>query len=797
MIARHANAPTTTGGRLGRKGLRFLTVLTFLAANLTFVPAVLAAQPAGDLYQCRNGTAADPNDCVDLGGSSGWVTGNVGAQQGHLNEGESIPYRYVMTDMPTDGTQITLVLEYDIKHSGRHAIDYLTHYDRIGEVVDPTSGIDGLSGTETTYPIPAPSSDGSPVSGQPTTSFNQLVAAEGTDAAVFTLWGGTITDVQYVEEGDLTAAQSSTSIAVTFTLDSETAVLAWGGHIGSRLDWGFDAGVPRSAGGISGSPYHMRSISWNLNNLGNEDRSLSAQAVFAPPSVTVEKTANPLSLPEPGGNFTFTVVVSNTSGQAVEITSLVDDIYGTLAGDADCMVGTSLPAITGSCTFSFVGAFSGDAGDSQTDTVTVIVEDALSVTATDSDDATVTITDVAPTLTVDKTANPTSVAEPGGDVTFTVVVTNLSNEPVTITSLADDIHGTLAGDADCMVGTVLAASGDAGDSCTFDFTEAVNGDAGDSETDTVQACVNDGDSAVDVCDDDPATVTITDVAPTLTVDKTAGVASVEAPGANVTFTVTVTNTSNEPVTITSIEDDVFGTLAGDADCMVGTVLAASGDAGDSCTFDFTEFVGGSPGTTHTNTVTVCVNDGDSAVDVCDDDPEDVPITEPPGGNLFHTGTTCDQFLGNDPPSGLAGVEINQVNYSVKGGKISQLDPGVFFYFTEITATGTSLVATIEQTPPAGMDPFAIQNASNVRVFDSDCNAYSNFSISSLANGDVTVTINGTTAGDSYVISVKYETSSLKGDTPPLTDPSAPWNWATIVGGLTVDSDPDGIVLKRK
>jgi hypothetical protein len=62
---------------------------------------------------------------------------------------------------------------------------------------------------------------------------------------------------------------------------------------------------------------------------------------------------------------------------------------------------------------------------------------------------------------------------------------------------------------------------------------------------------------------------------------------------------------------------------------------------------------------------------------------------------------------------------------------------------------------------------------------------------------VTVTINGTTAGSDYIISVKYETSSLKGKNPPSTDPSAAWNFATIVGGVTVDSDDDGIVLKRK
>ena len=47
---------------------------------------------------------------------------------------------------------------------------------------------------------------------------------------------------------------------------------------------------------------------------------------------------------------------------------------------------------------------------------------------------------------------------------------------------------------------------------------------------------------------------------------------------DVVFTFTVTNKSAESVEITSLSDSVFGVLDGDADCEVGTVLAASGQA---------------------------------------------------------------------------------------------------------------------------------------------------------------------------------------------------------------------------
>ena len=47
----------------------------------------------------------------------------------------------------------------------------------------------------------------------------------------------------------------------------------------------------------------------------------------------------------------------------------------------------------------------------------------------------------------------------------------------------------LEGDADCQVGTVLAAGG----SCTFTFNEVVTGSGGSTHTDTVEACVEDDD----------------------------------------------------------------------------------------------------------------------------------------------------------------------------------------------------------------------------------------------------------------------------------------------------------------
>ncbi len=107
-----------------------------------------------------------------------------------------------------------------------------------------------------------------------------------------------------------------------------------------------------------------------------------------------------------------------------------------------------------------------------------------------------------PAISVDKTANPTSVPETGGNVTFTYVVNNTGNVPLTITSLTDDKFGTLAGDADCQVGDGIAGY-----------------------------CPRGPGNSGHVTDDDPATVTYTDVKPSIVVDK---VQSVPETGGNVT-----------------------------------------------------------------------------------------------------------------------------------------------------------------------------------------------------------------------------------------------------------------------
>jgi hypothetical protein len=252
-------------------------------------------KPAGNLDQVRNGSAASPTNPVD------WVNGNAGSSNAHYKEGQSIPYRLVLTNLPTGPSNVNSVkIEWDITHSSTNAIDYITSVVRtppggISELIHVCgdaayntliSGCTEAGYTEFNIPAPIPTKLVG-LNPQPQTSFGNLLAAD----KKFRIYNGTISNIQYINNadgnlGDLTVAQSSTRISITFTNTSPTVVLAWSGHIASRNDWGFTNGVPNSAGGISGSPYHTRYIelcpAGGACGGGNQDRSLSAAAVEPP-----------------------------------------------------------------------------------------------------------------------------------------------------------------------------------------------------------------------------------------------------------------------------------------------------------------------------------------------------------------------------------------------------------------------------------------------------------------------------------------------------------------------------------
>ena len=364
---------------------------------------------------------------------------------------------------------------------------------------------------------------------------------------------------------------------------------------------------------LPGTYRFVASYSGDTNNAGVTtacDDPLERVLVTPLPVIQVDKTANPTTLPSPGGVATFTVVVTNTSNVALTIRSLNDNVYGDVTKipgtTCNAAIGTVLnpsPGPGNTYTCRFTGAVTGAPGSTHTDVVTVVATDATGNQVTDNDDAVVTIVGVPPTITSTKVATPTSLPEPGGTFTFAYTVTNTGPDPVTITSLVDDIYGNLNGRGTCAIGARLAANGGTY-SCTF--TGNFTGNAGASQTDIITTTAVD-DRGQTVTSQATATVRITDVPPTITVTKTPDPVSRPEPGGTFRFTVVVTDTSSEAITITSLTDDIYGDLNGRGSCATGVRLPAGGAY--SCAFDG-EFRG-TAGASQTDIVTVTAVDDDN------------------------------------------------------------------------------------------------------------------------------------------------------------------------------------------
>ncbi|MDM7921513.1 MAG: carboxypeptidase-like regulatory domain-containing protein [Pyrinomonadaceae bacterium] len=259
---------------------------------------------AADLDQCANGPLGTPVPCE----AKAWVNGNLNHNQAHFLEGESVPYRLRFSGLQ-QGSTYTVTIEWDTTENSaaKHALDYLTTYNRSETDADPCTDVAGCNPmVYTTWAIPldplvAAGNDG--VLG----TADDIVQEPGD----FTLFGSILQGVSaYTVTGTYDSA-SQTRITLTFLATSTDPILAWGGHISTRYDWGFD----HSAIAIPGASYHMRLL--DLNGAGgNQDRSLSNSAAIFPGRITIIKDAVPNTI------FPF---VFTATGPGVSNFTLDDD----------------------------------------------------------------------------------------------------------------------------------------------------------------------------------------------------------------------------------------------------------------------------------------------------------------------------------------------------------------------------------------------------------------------------------------------------------------------------------------
>ncbi|NMB94719.1 MAG: DUF11 domain-containing protein [Flexilinea flocculi] len=238
------------------------------------------------------------------------------------------------------------------------------------------------------------------------------------------------------------------------------------------------------------------------------------------PGASVSKGFGDESIDE-GSSSLLTITIKNINAIGLTNLGMIDTLPGVLpaglqiaatpapinncGGSLTAVAGTQLIQLTGGAldansTCTILVPVTGTTAGSYTNIIPeATITDDEGITNEEPTEDTLVIDDLQPDITVTKVGVPVSVPEVGGDVTFTYTVLNNSTEEAEITSLTDDKFGTLTGDTDCQVGTILAG----GASCSFAHTFSIPaGTYPGTHNNVFTATVEDDEGNTDTDDDD-------------------------------------------------------------------------------------------------------------------------------------------------------------------------------------------------------------------------------------------------------------------------------------------------------
>jgi len=200
---------------------------------------------------------------------------------------------------------------------------------------------------------------------------------------------------------------------------------------------------------------------------------------------------------------------------------------------------------------------------------------------------------------------------------------------------------------------------------------------------------------------------------------------------------------------------------------------------DAGTYSVTEPAVSGYSTTYDNCTDVVIpNGGEATCTVTNDDIAEV------NSQIAPTATTCAAFR-----DGKAAV-LDTLNYSVKNNQISQVAPGVFFYWIQVTAADGLDTFTIEQKITSGNFSTYFGMASGSAVFNASCTKVGSALISQ-SGAFTTISFDGTTDA-TYFIGIKYDSGSVKGQTAP--DPTTVHYTFETQG---IAGSTEGLDLKKK
>jgi len=372
-----------------------------------------------------------------------------------------------------------------------------------------------------------------------------------------------------------------------------------------------------------------------------------------PPALDIAKTAEP-GMVHNGDTITYTYLVTNSGGTPLSDISITDDKTGSTEDNDNTVLQIGE-------TWEFSATYTVSAMDPNPLVNTAVVSgiDTERQVVTAQDTASVLI--LRPAIALTKTAEPTE-AHDGETITYTYTVTNPGNTPLSDTTVVDNQLGNAAyqsGDSDGD-GEI-----DVGESWVFSTTYTVSSED-ESRLDNI-ATVSAYDALGQVVTAQ-ATASVPVLQPSITLTKTAEPAEAHD-GETITYTYTVTNPGNTPLTDITVTDDIIEEVTYQSGDSNGN---GELDVGESWVYTATYTIKPQDASHLVNTATASGSDETGQIVTAEDNasvdierpPLAVEISNPEDGVIITTRTIAVTGSINDLSITQATIDINGSSHTI-------------------------------------------------------------------------------------------------------------------------------------
>jgi uncharacterized repeat protein (TIGR01451 family) len=404
------------------------------------------------------------------------------------------------------------------------------------------------------------------------------------------------------------------------------------------------------------------------------------------PSISVVKSASPSSFAAAGETIHYSFLVTNTGNVTLSSVQVNDsDLPG--LSDISCPDATLAAGASETCHATYVTTAADVDAGSVTNTATAQGNPPRSDIPVVSDPSTATVpAEHHPSISVVKSASPSSFNTAGETIHYSFLVTNTGNVTLTSVQVNDtDLPGL--SDISCP-DTTLAAG--ASETCHATYvTTAADVDAG-SVTNTATAQGNPPRSDIPVVSD-PSTATVpAEHHPSISVVKSASPSSFDAAGETIHYSFLVTNTGNVTLSSVQVNDTDLPGLS-DISCP-DTTLAAG--ASETCTATYVTTAADVDAGSVTNTATAQGNPPRSDIPVVSDpSTATVPAIAAPGITVVKSASPSS-FDAAGETIHYSFLVTNSGNVTLSSVQVNDTDlPGL----SDISCPDTTLAAGASET----------------------------------------------------------------------------------------------------